>query len=225
MEACGASLPLFWSARAGRWLRQIGHSGRPSSSACGPSGTTTYPSDPSRSREAAAVERGAAEARHSAGGMGHRYHRTRRVLFGRVRIPACPPGLRPLVSGTARSEWLHADGSVRPNDFDSAMKSPRLILGGGGAAVLGGVSVLHLYWAAGGRRGKHAVVPTSDGRALMAPSRAATVAVAVALARPACSTWVRRRDGSRAGCTALGQPARRRCLRPGRSGTVATLVS
>ena len=62
------------------------------------------------------------------------------------------------------------------------MKRPQLILGGGGAAVLGGVSALHLYWAAGGRPGQHAVVPTSDGRALIAPSRTATVAVAAALA-------------------------------------------
>ncbi len=66
----------------------------------------------------------------------------------------------------ARSRWLHADGNLRPTDLDSTMKRPQLILGGGGAALLGGVSALHLYWAAGGRRGQHAVVPTSDGRAL-----------------------------------------------------------
>ena len=89
----------------------------------------------------------------------------------------------------ARSGWLHAEGNLRPNDFGSAMKGPRLILGGGGAAVLGGVSVLHLYWAAGGRRGQHAGIPTSDGRALMAPSTAATVAVAAALAT-ACGLYV-----------------------------------
>jgi Protein of unknown function (DUF3995) len=62
------------------------------------------------------------------------------------------------------------------------MKHLRVILGDAGAAVLAGVSVLHVYWAAGGRRGQHAVVPTSDGRPLIAPSTAATVAVAAALA-------------------------------------------
>ncbi len=62
------------------------------------------------------------------------------------------------------------------------MKRLRVILGGGGAAVLAAVSALHVYWAAGGRRGQHAVVPTSDGRPMLAPSTAATVVVATALA-------------------------------------------
>ena len=94
------------------------------------------------------------------------------------------------------------------------MKSPRLILGGGGAAVLGGVSVLHLYWAAGGRRGQHAVVPTSDGRALMAPSTAATVAVAAALAM-ACGLY--------AGATARWEP--RWVYGVGATGAAAVLAA
>ena len=44
------------------------------------------------------------------------------------------------------------------------MKRPRLILGGVGAAVLGGVSGLHLYWAAGGRRGPTCGRPDIGGR-------------------------------------------------------------
>ena len=77
------------------------------------------------------------------------------------------------------------------------MKSTRVILGGVGAAVLAALSGLHLYWAAGGRRGHHAVVPTSDGRPLIAPSTAATVAVAAALATA---------SGLYAGATARWEP-------------------
>ena len=94
------------------------------------------------------------------------------------------------------------------------MKSPRLILGGGGAAVLGGVSGLHLYWAAGGRRGQHAVIPTSDGRALIAPSKAATVAVAAALAMA---------GGLYAGATARWEP--RWVYRVGATGVAAVLAA
>ena len=94
------------------------------------------------------------------------------------------------------------------------MRCPRLVLGGGGAAVLGGVSVLHLYWAAGGRHGQHAVVPTSDGRALMAPTTAATVAVAAALAT-ACGLYV--------GATARWEP--RWVYGVGASGVAAVLAA
>jgi len=94
------------------------------------------------------------------------------------------------------------------------MKGPRLILGGGGAAVLGGVSVLHLYWAAGGRRGQHAGIPTSDGRALMAPSTAATVAVAAVLAT-ACGLYV--------GATARWEP--RWVYSIGTTGAAAVLAA
>lgn len=62
------------------------------------------------------------------------------------------------------------------------MKYLRVVLGDAGAALLAGLSALHVYWAAGGRRGQLAVVPTSAGRPLMAPSASATVAVAAALA-------------------------------------------
>lgn len=55
----------------------------------------------------------------------------------------------------------------------------------GAAAVLAALSLLHWYWAAGGRGGQGAVVPTADGRALLVPSRAATVVVAALLAASA----------------------------------------
>ena len=136
---------------------------------------------------------------------------TRRVSFGRLHIPACAPGLRPLVSDSAWSEWLHADGSVRPNDFDSAMKSPRLILGGGGAAVLGGVSVIHLYWAAWratrqARLGPNVGWPGAD-RTLDAGDGFRRRGTGVGL-RALCGC-----DGAMGaalGVPRLGQPARRR---------------
>jgi hypothetical protein len=55
----------------------------------------------------------------------------------------------------------------------------------GAAAVLAALSLLHVYWAVGGRGGQRAVVPTADGRPLLAPSRAATVVVAALLAASA----------------------------------------
>lgn len=47
--------------------------------------------------------------------------------------------------------------------------------------ILFGIAALHLYWAAGGRRGVGSAVPEVDGRPLFEPSPAATIAVAVAL--------------------------------------------
>lgn len=47
--------------------------------------------------------------------------------------------------------------------------------------ILFGIAALHLYWAAGGRRGVGSVVPEADGRPLFEPSPAAAVAAAVAL--------------------------------------------
>ena len=102
---------------------------------------------------------------------------------------------------------------LRPNASDS-MKSPRVMLGSGGAAVLAAVSGLHLYWAAGGRRGRHAVVPTADGRPLLAPSAVASVAVAAALAMA---------SGLYVGATARWEP--RWVYRVGASGAATVLAA
>ena len=53
------------------------------------------------------------------------------------------------------------------------------------AAVLFGLSVLHVYWAAGGRWGSDVAVPERDGRALFTPGAAATLLVAGLLAAAA----------------------------------------
>ena len=59
------------------------------------------------------------------------------------------------------------------------------VAGVSGAAVLAALSVLHIYWAIGGRRGRSAAVPTVDDRALLSPSTTATLAVAILLAASA----------------------------------------
>jgi hypothetical protein len=50
------------------------------------------------------------------------------------------------------------------------------------AIVFLGLSALHVYWAAGGRRGIDAVIPTVEGRRTLNPSPLASIVVAVALA-------------------------------------------
>ena len=57
-----------------------------------------------------------------------------------------------------------------------------VVAGAGAAVVLAGLSGLHVYWALGGTGGGAAVIPTEDGRPLIKPSRAATLAVAGSLA-------------------------------------------
>jgi hypothetical protein len=47
--------------------------------------------------------------------------------------------------------------------------------------IFGCLSLLHLYWAAGGRWGSEVTVPSTMGKRTMNPSRLATVMVAVAL--------------------------------------------
>jgi hypothetical protein len=55
------------------------------------------------------------------------------------------------------------------------------LVGIGAAAVLTGLSAIHIYWAVGGRGGRTAAVPTVDDRPLLSPSRTATVVVAALL--------------------------------------------
>ena len=50
------------------------------------------------------------------------------------------------------------------------------------SVVLLALSLLHVYWAAGGRRAIDAVIPTVSGRRTLHPSRFATLTVAAALA-------------------------------------------
>ena len=55
------------------------------------------------------------------------------------------------------------------------------VAGVGAAAVLAGLSAVHVYWAVGGRRGGAAAIPTVDGRPQLSPSRGATLLVAALL--------------------------------------------
>jgi hypothetical protein len=48
--------------------------------------------------------------------------------------------------------------------------------------VLGSLSLLHVYWALGGRMGMAAVIPTDAGRRVLTPSAFTTFVVAAALA-------------------------------------------
>ncbi len=57
-----------------------------------------------------------------------------------------------------------------------------IILAVATSVVLLGLSLLHVYWAAGGRHGIDAVIPTVGGERTLHPSRFATLAVAAALA-------------------------------------------
>jgi hypothetical protein len=50
------------------------------------------------------------------------------------------------------------------------------------ALVLAALSMTHIYWALGGRRGQSAVVPTMGDRPLISPSTGATLTVAALLA-------------------------------------------
>ena len=56
-----------------------------------------------------------------------------------------------------------------------------LLLGGCAAALLGGLSALHVYWAVRGGSSLGAVVPEVNGAPAFRPTKAATLAVAAAL--------------------------------------------
>jgi hypothetical protein len=55
--------------------------------------------------------------------------------------------------------------------------------------VLASLSLLHVYWALGGRWGMASVIPTQSGRRAFTPSPGMTVLVAVALAVAAALTF------------------------------------
>ena len=62
------------------------------------------------------------------------------------------------------------------------------------ATTLGTLATVHLYWAAGGRVGKEAAIPTRNGVPLLRPSPGITVLVALGLA--ALAVLVLWRDGA-----------------------------
>jgi hypothetical protein len=49
------------------------------------------------------------------------------------------------------------------------------------AAILTALGVIHLYWAAGGRFGKSATLPTANGKSVLHPTPLITIAVAIGL--------------------------------------------
>ncbi|WP_107312732.1 DUF3995 domain-containing protein [Burkholderia metallica] len=53
------------------------------------------------------------------------------------------------------------------------------------------MALVHLYWAAGGRRGKRAATPEQDGKPLIRPTAVGTFAVAAALLGGACMVATR----------------------------------
>jgi hypothetical protein len=56
-----------------------------------------------------------------------------------------------------------------------------MIAGSVAIVILLTVAGVHLYWAAGGKAGKGAAVPSANGRAVIKPSASATAMVAVGL--------------------------------------------
>ena len=63
------------------------------------------------------------------------------------------------------------------------------VLAVGKALVLLSLSLLHVYWATGGKLGMGAVIPTVGGKPVFSPSVWATLAVAAALAAAATITF------------------------------------
>jgi hypothetical protein len=56
-----------------------------------------------------------------------------------------------------------------------------MIAGAAAAAILAAVGLIHVYWAAGGRLGKGAGIPTENGKPVLQPSPLATAVVAAGL--------------------------------------------
>jgi hypothetical protein len=50
------------------------------------------------------------------------------------------------------------------------------------STVLAGLSVLHVYWVFGGRRGRKGAIPELDGKPLFRPGRGGTLGIAILLA-------------------------------------------
>jgi len=67
----------------------------------------------------------------------------------------------------------------------------RDLIGFSTGVVLFLLSVLHVYWACGGRRGAHLTIAEQDGKPRFEPTPAATVVVAVLLLLSALVVWGR----------------------------------
>ncbi|MET3446438.1 DUF3995 domain-containing protein [Ralstonia sp. 1138] len=76
----------------------------------------------------------------------------------------------------------------------SATMFPALIAGRIACAVLAFLGLTHLYWAAGGRAGKQAAVPSSNGAPLFKPSALGTALIGLILL--AMAAWVAAASGT-----------------------------
>ncbi len=56
-----------------------------------------------------------------------------------------------------------------------------MISGSAAIVILVALAALHVYWAAGGKAGKSAAIPTANGQAVLKPGAVGTAMVAVAL--------------------------------------------
>jgi hypothetical protein len=67
----------------------------------------------------------------------------------------------------------------------------RMIAGGAAVVILALPAAVHLCWAAGGKAGKTAAIPTADGQAVIKPSALSTAMVAAALCAAAALVALR----------------------------------
>jgi Protein of unknown function (DUF3995) len=63
----------------------------------------------------------------------------------------------------------------------SGRKDATMIAGAAAIVILLAAAAVHVYWAAGGKAGKAAAVPTAEGRAVIKPSAMSTAMVAAGL--------------------------------------------
>jgi hypothetical protein len=64
---------------------------------------------------------------------------------------------------------------------EAARKDATMIAGASAIGILLLLAAVHVYWAAGGKAGKAAAVPTAEGRAVIGPSALGTAMVAAGL--------------------------------------------
>jgi hypothetical protein len=64
---------------------------------------------------------------------------------------------------------------------EAARKDATMIAGATAIVILLVLAAVHVYWAAGGKAGKAAAIPTAQGRAVIKPSALSTAMVAAGL--------------------------------------------